>query len=221
MQVIVQLSLSIVNRIFLFFSLFSSVTPAAATPRTVFALTDAVGGGQPGSARIISTPFVTRNSNAVPGGNKLFAALYPAMLAQNPLRASTLAAAAVVSPSSASPEDSYIQSHNVLHTNTSVLSVLIDYLGSSATFLNSLSGRSLERVLLSRASINRFLTRTYSLFRLLRSSHRVIAIAAVVAISDVAECRNQHHQHRHGLIQLPHRRAQRFLGGFIHFRFIL
>jgi hypothetical protein len=139
----------------------SFITLATATPRTVFALTDAVSGGQPGSARIISTPFVTRNSNAVPGGNKLFAALYPAMLAQNPLRASTLAAAAsasaaaaaAVSTASASPEDSYIQSHNVLHTNTSVLSVHIDFLGSSAAFLNSLAGLSLEHVLLSHAFI--------------------------------------------------------------------
>jgi hypothetical protein len=109
--------------------LLSSHSPA--TPRTVFASCDAVLGVSPGIARIISTPFVTRNSNAVPCGNKLFASLYPAMLSQHPLR---------LSPSSSS-EDATLHHSNVLFTSSSVMSVNVDFLGSTAAFLNMLSGK--------------------------------------------------------------------------------
>lgn len=109
--------------------------PATATPRTVFAFTESVGGAPSGSARIISTPFLTRNSNAVPCGNKLFAAIYPSMLSDHPLRSSSTA-----SSSASSPEDASLQINNVVHTSSSVISVQIDYLGSTAVFLNVLSG---------------------------------------------------------------------------------
>jgi hypothetical protein len=102
-----------------------------ATPRTVFSCPESIGGSVSGVARIISTPFLSRSSNTVPCGSKLFAAIYPAVVSALP---------ACTSSSLSAPES--IQSVNVLVTSSSAFCLHVEAIGGSSVFINLLSGES-------------------------------------------------------------------------------
>jgi hypothetical protein len=108
-----------------------SLMLAPATPRTVFACAESSTTGAAGVGRILSTPFLSKNSNVVPCGGKLFAAIYPANTTQSPF-----------SPSLSSSLNSLppVQCQNVLCCDSAVFSMHVHTLGSTACFIHILAG---------------------------------------------------------------------------------